>query len=103
MNSDECPIFPLKSIVLPGGVFPLRIFERRYLDMVTKCIKEDTGFCIALVQKEDRNKYIDQVIRPTGLIDPPVEIRPAKTQVDDLFHESKKVLIGINWKTESLV
>ena len=61
MNSDECPIFPLKSIVLPGGVFPLRIFERRYLDMVTKCIKEDTGFCIALVQKEDRNKYIDQV------------------------------------------
>ena len=29
--------------------------------MVTKCIKEDTGFCIALVQKEDRNKYIDQV------------------------------------------
>ena len=61
MNRDECPIFPLKSIVLPGGVFPLRIFERRYLDMVTKCIKEDTGFCIALVQKEDRNKYIDQV------------------------------------------
>ena len=29
--------------------------------MVTKCIKEDTGFCIALVREEDRNKYIDQV------------------------------------------
>ena len=29
--------------------------------MVTKCIKEDTGFCIALVRVEDRNKYIDQV------------------------------------------
>ena len=42
--------------------------------------------------KQTQNKYIDQVIRPTGLIDPPVEIRPAKTQVDDLFHESKKVI-----------
>ena len=42
--------------------------------------------------KQTQNKYIDQVIRPTGLIDPPVEIRPAKNQVDDLFHESKKVI-----------
>ena len=42
--------------------------------------------------KQTQNKYIDQVIRPTGLIDPPVEIRAAKTQVDDLFHESKKVI-----------
>ena len=41
--------------------------------------------------KQTKNQYIDQVIRPTGLIDPNVEIRPAKTQIDDLFHESKKV------------
>ena len=39
-----------------------------------------------------KGKYIDQVIRPTGLIDPPVEIRPAKNQVDDLMHECKKVV-----------
>ena len=31
--------------------------------------------------------FAEQVIRPTGLIDPPVEIRPAKTQVDDLLGE----------------
>jgi len=37
-------------------------------------------------------KFIDQVIRPTGLIDPEVEIRPAKNQVDDLMHECKKVI-----------
>ena len=42
--------------------------------------------------KQTKNQYIDQVIRPTGLIDPNVEIRPAKTQIDDLFHESKKVI-----------
>ncbi len=31
--------------------------------------------------------FVEQVIRPTGLIDPPVEVRPAKTQVDDLLSE----------------
>ncbi len=35
--------------------------------------------------------FIEQVIRPTGLIDPPVEIRPAKSQVDDLIDEVHQV------------
>jgi excinuclease ABC subunit B len=42
--------------------------------------------------KQTQNQHIDQVIRPTGLIDPPVEIRPAKSQVDDLMHEAKEVV-----------
>ena len=39
-----------------------------------------------------KGKQINQVIRPTGLIDPPVEVRPAKNQVDDLMHECKKTI-----------
>ncbi|MBN66871.1 MAG: excinuclease ABC subunit B [Rickettsiales bacterium] len=35
-------------------------------------------------------KYAQQVIRPTGLIDPPCHIRPVETQVDDLIHEAKE-------------
>ena len=42
--------------------------------------------------EQTKGKYIDQVIRPTGLIDPVVEIRPAKNQVDDLMHECKEVV-----------
>ena len=42
--------------------------------------------------EQTKAKYIDQVIRPTGLIDPAVEIKPAKNQVDDLLHECKKVI-----------
>ena len=41
---------------------------------------------------QTKGKYVDQIIRPTGLIDPPVEIRPAKNQVDDLMYECKKVI-----------
>ena len=36
----------------------------------------------------------EQVVRPTGLIDPPVEIRPTKHQVDDLMHEAKEIVAG---------
>ena len=36
-------------------------------------------------------KFTEQVIRPTGLLDPIVEVRPLNTQVDDLMHECKKV------------
>ncbi len=42
--------------------------------------------------EQTKGKFIDQVIRPTGLIDPNVEIRPANNQVDDLMHECKKVV-----------
>jgi excinuclease ABC subunit B len=35
--------------------------------------------------------FVEQVIRPTGLIDPPVEVRPAKSQVDDLLDEVRQV------------
>jgi excinuclease ABC subunit B len=39
--------------------------------------------------------YVDQVIRPTGLPDPPIEIRPAMNQVDDLMGEiAKRTAVG---------
>ena len=34
--------------------------------------------------------FVDQVIRPTGLLDPPVEVRPSRNQVDDLMEEIRK-------------
>jgi excinuclease ABC subunit B len=37
-------------------------------------------------------EYVEQVIRPTGLTDPPVEIRPVETQVDDLLHAVQDVI-----------
>ena len=38
--------------------------------------------------------FVEQVIRPTGLIDPPVEIRPARTQVDDVVDEIRRVALA---------
>ncbi len=43
------PLFPLDTVVFPGGSLQLRIFEPRYLDLVSRCLREDTGFGICLV------------------------------------------------------
>jgi excinuclease ABC subunit B len=43
---------------------------------------------------ESGGVFVEQVIRPTGLIDPPVEIRPARTQVDDLVGEVRQVALA---------
>lgn len=40
------PLFPLKLVLFPGGVLPLSIFEKRYVDMVRNCLRNNTGFGI---------------------------------------------------------
>ncbi|QSP96194.1 LON peptidase substrate-binding domain-containing protein [Marinobacter salinisoli] len=44
------PLFPLNSIVLPKGRIPLQLFEPRYIDMLTSCLKEDRGFVVVLLR-----------------------------------------------------
>jgi Lon protease-like protein len=45
----DLPLFPLNAVLFPGGPMPLRIFEPRYLDMVSRCLREQTGFAIVLI------------------------------------------------------
>lgn len=37
--------------------------------------------------KKSGGVFVEQIIRPTGLLDPAIEVRPTKTQIDDLIHE----------------
>jgi len=47
------PLFPLHTVLLPGGVLPLRIFEPRYLDMVSRCLRQESGFGVVLIRDGD--------------------------------------------------
>ncbi len=47
---NKIPVFPLNTVLFPEGEMQLRLFEPRYLDMVRKCMREDTGFGICLIQ-----------------------------------------------------
>lgn len=54
MSPDPVPLFPLNTVLFPGGLLPLRIFETRYIDMVRQCMRESTGFVIlSLREGED--------------------------------------------------
>lgn len=43
------PLFPLNTVLFPGGPLPLRVFEARYLDMVSECMKNSTPFGVLLL------------------------------------------------------
>jgi Lon protease-like protein len=47
----ELPLFPLGTVLFPGGVLPLRIFETRYLDMVKRCMAQDSPFGVCLITR----------------------------------------------------
>lgn len=50
---ERLPLFPLKTVLFPGGVLPLRVFEPRYMDMVTRCMREGTPFGVCLIAAGD--------------------------------------------------
>ena len=46
-------LFPLHTVLFPGGPLPLRIFETRYTDMVRRCMREQQPFGVVLIQEGD--------------------------------------------------
>ncbi len=48
--TEELALFPLRTVLFPGGVLPLRIFEPRYVDMVGRCMREGKGFGVVLIR-----------------------------------------------------
>ncbi len=47
--SAALPLFPLNTVLFPGGPLRLRIFEPRYLDMISRCMRESSDFGVALI------------------------------------------------------
>ena len=47
----QVPLFPLNAVLFPGGPLPLRIFEPRYLTMVSDCVRNDSTFGVLLIRE----------------------------------------------------
>jgi len=47
----QIPLFPLNTVLFPAGVLPLRVFEARYMDMVRRCMRDETPFGVVLIAK----------------------------------------------------
>lgn len=48
---DDLALFPLQTVLFPGGVLPLRLFEQRYLEMAKTCLREDLPFGICRIRE----------------------------------------------------
>jgi len=55
------PLFPLKTVLFPGGVLPLRIFEPRYLDMISGCLRNDTGIGVVLIRDGSETDGVPEI------------------------------------------
>jgi Lon protease-like protein len=70
MNYKALPLFPLNLVFYPGGLLPLKIFEFRYLDMVTSSIKDRTPFAVVAVLEDGYESITenDLPFAPVGTI-----------------------------------
>jgi Lon protease-like protein len=48
---SHLPIFPLNTVLFPGGLLPLRVFEARYMDMARDCMKREQPFGVCLIRE----------------------------------------------------
>lgn len=57
MNHPEYALFPMPTVIFPGGIMPLRIFEPRYLDMVAQCMRDGRGFGVCAAQPASHGQF----------------------------------------------
>jgi Lon protease-like protein len=49
VSAANIPLFPLSTVLFPDGPLPLRVFEPRYLGMVSRCLREEAEFGVVLI------------------------------------------------------
>ena len=47
--AQPLPLFPLRTVLFPGGVLPLKVFETRYVEMTKQCLKDEQPFGVVLI------------------------------------------------------
>ena len=52
-SATTIPLFPLRTVLFPGGRLPLKVFEQRYIDMTTACMKERAPFGVVMITAGD--------------------------------------------------
>jgi len=83
-DSSVIALFPLHTVLFPGGPLPLRIFETRYTDMVGRCMREQQPFGVVLIEEGDE----------AGVVATTATVGCAARIVD--FHTLHDGLLGIS-------
>ena len=61
-TTSTTPLFPLSTVLFPGGYLPLQIFEVRYLDLIRRCLRDKTGFgVVSLIDGNEVRRPEEQI------------------------------------------
>lgn len=66
LSLTQLPLFPLQTVLFPGGCLPLRIFEVRYLDMIGRCHKAGAPFGVVALSEGSEVRQLDPNAPPGG-------------------------------------
>ena len=64
------PLFPLKAVLFPGGLLPLKVFEARYLDLVARCMRTREPFGVICIERGSEAGRSDKplALEPVGVL-----------------------------------
>jgi uncharacterized protein len=66
LSLSQLPLFPLQTVLFPGGWMPLRIFEVRYLDMINRCHKAGAPFGVVCLSEGSEVRRRDPSAPPSS-------------------------------------
>jgi len=93
----EIPLFPLPLVLFPGGRLPLQIIETRYLDMLTACMRSNSGFGVVMIREGQPmlNHRDEQLptIAFTGTLATLVDFDQGKTGTLDILIEGTRKFV----------
>ncbi len=93
----EIPLFPLPLVLFPGGRLPLQIIEARYLDMLTACMRSDSGFGVVMIREgQPMLKHRDEQLPSiafTGTLATLVDFDQGKTGTLDILIEGTRKFV----------
>lgn len=115
-TTTELPLFPLSTVLFPDGRLGLRIFEPRYLDMVSRCMREDGTFGVCLIRQGNEAgepaephaigteaRIVDWERNDDGLLGLTIHGQ-RRFQVDSTRVETDKLLMGeVSWLEDEVV
>jgi hypothetical protein len=67
VNREEIHLFPLNTVLFPGGTLPLKVFEQRYIEMTKACLRDNRPFGVCLI-REGREVGTAAVPEPVGCL-----------------------------------
>jgi Lon protease-like protein len=80
ISTTDVPLFPLQAVLFPGGLLSLKVFEARYLDLISTCLRENTPFgVVALRQGGEVRKPGEPVaLEETGVMAELIDVDSAQ-------------------------